>query len=54
MRKGRERVVIENVSPEIDGGHFLVKRGVGERVLVEAGEPEGLHSKDQQNKKRKP
>ncbi|MDX1814805.1 MAG: maltotransferase domain-containing protein, partial [Thermodesulfobacteriota bacterium] len=26
------RVVIENVSPEIDGGRFPIKRTVGERV----------------------
>ncbi len=36
MRKGRERVIIENVSPEINCGRFPVKRGVGERILVEA------------------
>jgi starch synthase (maltosyl-transferring) len=33
---GRERVVIENVKPEIDGGRFAVKRIVGETVTVEA------------------
>ena len=30
-----QRVVIENVSPEIDGGRVAVKRVVGERVVVE-------------------
>ncbi len=30
------RVVIENVSPEIDGGRFPVKRTVGEKVTVTA------------------
>jgi starch synthase (maltosyl-transferring) len=34
---GRRRVVIERVSPEIDGGRFAIKRVVGETVLVEAG-----------------
>ncbi len=43
MREGRKRVVIENVSPEIDGSRFPIKRVAGERVLVGAGEPEGLH-----------
>jgi starch synthase (maltosyl-transferring) len=33
---GRSRVVIEGVSPEIDGGRFAIKRTVGERVVVEA------------------
>jgi starch synthase (maltosyl-transferring) len=33
---GRQRVVIEGVAPEIDGGRFAVKRTVGERVVVEA------------------
>jgi len=32
----RQRVVIENVYPEIDGGRFPVKRTVGELVRVEA------------------
>ena len=30
------RVVIEGVEPEIDGGSFSIKRTVGERVVVEA------------------
>ncbi|MBI3003423.1 MAG: alpha-1,4-glucan--maltose-1-phosphate maltosyltransferase [candidate division NC10 bacterium] len=30
------RVVIERVQPEIDGGHFPIKRTVGERVVVTA------------------
>jgi starch synthase (maltosyl-transferring) len=33
---GRRRVVMETVSPEIDGGRFAVKRVVGEDVRVEA------------------
>jgi starch synthase (maltosyl-transferring) len=33
---GRQRVVIERVSPEIDCGRFAVKRVVGEKVVVEA------------------
>jgi starch synthase (maltosyl-transferring) len=35
-REGRCRVVIENVTPEIDGGRFAIKRVVGEGVAVEA------------------
>ena len=30
------RIVIENVTPEIDGGNFPVKRIVGEQVVVRA------------------
>jgi starch synthase (maltosyl-transferring) len=33
---GRSRVVIENVSPEIDGGRYPIKRVPGEPVVVEA------------------
>ena len=33
---GRHRVVIEGVSPEIDGGEFPAKRVAGEDVVVEA------------------
>jgi len=33
---GRSRVIIENVTPEIDGGTFAAKRVCGERVIVEA------------------
>lgn len=33
---GRSRVIIENVTPEVDGGTFAVKRVRGERVIVEA------------------
>lgn len=33
---GRKRVVIESVSPEIDGGEFPIKRTVGEKVVVTA------------------
>ncbi len=35
-KDGRRRVVIEGVSPEIDGGAFPVRRAVGEAVSVEA------------------
>ena len=34
--EGRQRVVIESVSPEIDGGRFAAKRAAGETVTVEA------------------
>src|SRR3954469_13486133 len=33
---GRSRVVIENVSPQIDCGRFPIKRVVGDSVAVEA------------------
>lgn len=33
---GRERVVIENVKPEINGGKFPSKRVVGEKLVVQA------------------
>lgn len=33
---GRKRVVIENVTPQIEEGHFPAKRVVGEEVAVEA------------------
>src|SRR5437588_802987 len=36
IREGRRRLVIEGVSPEIDGGRFPIKRVVGEAVTVEA------------------
>lgn len=34
--QGRQRVVIEGVRPEIDGGRFPIKRTIGEEVVVEA------------------
>jgi starch synthase (maltosyl-transferring) len=34
--EGRQRVIIEGVKPEVDGGRFDVKRTVGEKVVVEA------------------
>ena len=34
--RGRRRVVIEGVRPEIDGGRFPIKRAIGEKVIVEA------------------
>ncbi len=33
---GRQRVIIEGVRPEIDGGRFAIKRTMGEKVVVEA------------------
>ncbi|MCC8994210.1 MAG: DUF3416 domain-containing protein [Candidatus Contendobacter sp.] len=33
---GRKRVIIEGVTPELDGGRFAVKRTVGEVITVEA------------------
>ncbi len=33
---GKQRVVIDRVRPEIDGGRFAIKRTVGEKVVVEA------------------
>ena len=36
MTRSRQRLVIENVSPEIDGGRFAVKRTAGQTVRVEA------------------
>lgn len=34
-QEGRNRVVLERVSPEIDGGRFPIRRSVGERVDVQ-------------------
>ena len=34
--QGRQRVVIDRVRPEIDGGRFAIKRTVGEKVTVDA------------------
>ena len=36
QEKGRSRIVIEGVAPEIDGGRFPIKRIIGDRVVVEA------------------
>jgi starch synthase (maltosyl-transferring) len=36
LTEGRQRVVIEAASPEIDGGRFAVKRVVGDTLRVEA------------------
>jgi starch synthase (maltosyl-transferring) len=33
---GRNRIIIEGVKPEIDGGRFPIKRTIGEKVVVEA------------------
>src|SRR5687768_4215356 len=34
--EGRRRVIIEGVTPEINGGYFPIKRVRGEQVIVEA------------------
>ena len=34
--EGRARVVVESVTPEVDGGRYPVKRVIGDRVTVEA------------------
>ncbi len=34
--KGRRRVIIKDVRPEIESGRFPIKRAVGEKVIVEA------------------
>jgi starch synthase (maltosyl-transferring) len=34
--EGRSRVIIEGVTPEIDGGRFPIKRIVGDETIVEA------------------
>ena len=36
LQDGRIRVVIENITPCLDGGRFPVKRIVGDKVVVEA------------------
>jgi starch synthase (maltosyl-transferring) len=36
LTEGRVRVIIEGVSPEIDGGRFPAKRSIGDKVHVEA------------------
>src|SRR5215212_1897201 len=35
-QQGRARVVVENVTPSIDGGQFPAKASVGETVVVSA------------------
>jgi starch synthase (maltosyl-transferring) len=34
--EGRNRAVIENVSPQIDNGRYAIKRTLGEKVVIEA------------------
>jgi len=34
--EGRRRVIIEEISPEVDGGRFPAKRSIGDLVRVEA------------------
>ena len=36
LRDGRRRLVIESLSPEIDGGRFPIKRVLGDKVVVQA------------------
>lgn len=36
LTEGRQRVIIEGVYPELDCGHFAIKRTVSEKVVVEA------------------
>lgn len=36
MIHGQERVIIESVIPQVDGGFFPIKRVVGEKVVVQA------------------
>lgn len=36
MKDGRQRVIIEGISPEVDGGRFAAKRCIGDIVRVEA------------------
>ena len=33
---GQERVVIESVTPQVDGGLYPIKRVIGEKVVVQA------------------
>ncbi len=35
QEKGRTRIVIEGVTPEIDGGRFPIKRIVGDKIVIE-------------------
>jgi starch synthase (maltosyl-transferring) len=35
-QEGRQRVIIEGVAPEIDGGRFAAKRALGENACIEA------------------
>ena len=36
IQEGRRRVIIEGISPAVDGGRYPIKRVVGESVTVEA------------------
>ena len=36
QQDGRARVIIENVTPQVDDGEFPIKRIVGDTVIVEA------------------
>ncbi len=36
LGEGRRRVIVERVTPQVDGGRFAIKRVVGEVVQVEA------------------
>src|SRR4051794_370449 len=35
-QEGRQRAIVENVTPSVDGGRFPVKRVVGDTLVVEA------------------
>ena len=35
-QQGQQRVIIENIQPQVDGGLYPVKRTVGELVVVSA------------------
>src|SRR5580765_3348710 len=34
--KGRHRIIVQGVTPEVDGGRYPIKRTIGEDVVVEA------------------
>ena len=34
--EGRHRIIVESVTPEVDGGRYPIKRTIGEDVVVEA------------------
>jgi starch synthase (maltosyl-transferring) len=36
LHEGRKRVIIEDVTPQIEGGRYKIKRTVGETIVVEA------------------
>jgi starch synthase (maltosyl-transferring) len=36
LKQGRQRVIIEGVKPQVDGGRYAAKRVIGDRVVVQA------------------